>query len=38
MKMRSNAVLGLATFGAVASAFALPANLKTIYDNHRASG
>lgn len=35
--MRSNAVLGLVTFGAVSSAFSLPANLKAIYDNHRAS-
>lgn len=35
--MRSNALLGLAAFGTVASAFSLPANLKTIYDNHKVS-
>ncbi|KAL6693474.1 chitosanase [Trichoderma pleuroticola] len=35
IKMRSNALLGLAAFGTVASAFSLPSNLKAIYDNHR---
>ncbi|KAL7952688.1 chitosanase [Trichoderma compactum] len=33
--MRSNALLGLAAFGTVASAFSLPSNLKAIYDNHK---
>jgi hypothetical protein len=33
--MRSSSVLAVATLGAFASAYELPANLKKIYDQHK---
>lgn len=34
-KMLPSFLFGVATFGAAASAYSLPANLKTIYNNHK---
>lgn len=36
-KMLPSFLFGVAAFGTAASAFSLPANLKTIYNNHKVS-